>query len=388
MKKAVFVVKSLTNGGIEHSLINLINHLEDYEITLLLSKNFAPLLPLIKKPIKVKYLTDKGKGIDTRIYLKEAYKKRQWMSLLQASWRIGFYLVSKDMIPLNNYYLKSYPMEDEEYDIAVAYDGGLRATSSYVIQKIKAKKKIMWVHEDYSKLVQAEKRTGGTVFTHFDQIFCVSKGAKEKFDELYPELTDKTSVFYSIYSKNDFYAKAENKQSHYDYPGMKILTVARLGEEKGHDLIPEVISRLKAEGYAFHWYLIGDDDGVKAKLEKEIKSRELSAYLTLMGGMKNPFPYYRDCDIYVQPSKQEGYCMSMVEAMAFGKPIVATNFLTAKEFIHAHGSDGLIADITSQSLYENVKRLLDDKKLRTNISELYLKKTIDTSTEVEKFYAL
>ena len=80
--------------------------------------------------------------------------------------------------------------------------------------------------------------------------------------------------------------------------------------------------------------------------------------------------------------------MSMIEAMAFGKPIIATNFLTAKEFILNHGTDGLIADMSSQSLYENVKKMLDDKKLRMSISEFYLQKKIDTTAEVEKFYAI
>ncbi|WP_034549887.1 glycosyltransferase [Carnobacterium funditum] len=388
MKKAVFVVKSLSNGGIEHSLVNLINTIEDYEVTLIMSKNHAPLLPLIKKPIKIKYLTDTGQGIDTRIFLKESFVNKQWLSLFRVSWRIGLFLISKNMIPLNNFYLNAYPLEEEEYDIAIAYDGGLRATSSYVIQKIKAKKKIMWVHEDYSKLVEIEKKTGGSVFKYFDQIFCVSKGAKEKFLELYPELSDKTKVFYSIYSKNDFYKKATNQTSDYNYKGIKILTVARLGQEKGHDLIPEVISKLKSEGYQFHWYLVGDDDGVKSTLEKEIKNRQIESYLSIMGGKGNPFPYYRDCDIYVQPSRQEGYCMSMVEAMAFGKPIIATNFLTAKEFILNHGTDGLIADISSQSLYENIKKMLDDENLRMSISKCYLQKKIDTKAEVEKFYAI
>ena len=388
VKKAVFVVKALSNGGIEHSLINLINSIEDYEVTLIMSKKQAPLLSLIKKPIKVKYLTDTGLGIDTRIFIKESFVNKKWFSLLKVSWRVGHFLLTKNMIPLNNFYLDAYPSEEEEYDIAISYDGGLRATSSYVIQKIKAKKKIMWVHEDYSKLVDIEKQTGGSVFKYFDQIFCVSIGAKEKFVELYPELKKKTSVFYSIYDKNDFYKKAKNQESDFNYEGIKILTVARLGQEKGHDLIPEVISKLKTEGYQFHWYLVGDDDGVKLQLEKEIKKRQIESYLSIMGGKVNPFPYYRDCDIYVQPSKQEGYCMSMIEAMAFGKPIIATNFLTAKEFILNHGTDGLIADMSSQSLYENVKKMLDDKKLRMSISEFYLQKKIDTTAEVKKFYAI
>lgn len=388
MKKAVFVLKALSNGGIEHSLINLINSIENYDVTIIMSKHQAPLLPLIKKPIKVKYLTDTGLGIDTKIFINESFLNKKWLSLLQVSWRIGQFLITKNMIPLNNFYLDAYPLEEEEYDIAISYDGGLRATTSYVIQKIKAKKKIMWVHEDYSKLVKIEKETGGAIFKYFDQIFCVSKGAKDKFLELYPELKNKTEVFYSIYSKNTFYKKALNETSDYGYKGFKILTVARLGQEKGHDLIPEVISKLKSGGYKFHWYLIGDDDGVKSKLEKEIKNRQIESYLSIMGGKVNPFPYYRDCDIYVQPSRQEGYCMSMVEAMAFGKPIIATNFLTAKEFILNHGKDGLIADISSQSLYENVKQMLDDEQLRMSISKFYLQKTIDTTNEIEKFYAI
>ena len=77
----------------------------------------------------------------------------------------------------------------------------------------------------------------------------------------------------------------------------------------------------------------------------------------------------------------------MAEVGMFEKPIIATNFITAKEFI-SHGNDGLIANINSQSIYENVKRLLDDESLRKTMSENRRDKTTENQSEMTKFYEL
>lgn len=389
MKKVAFITGSLSRGGTQLSLVQLINSIEeDYEITLFLEKKETSLLSSINKNVNIVYLTDLGDGITPRSYIKSALKKKNIIKIVKGINVYIRYLCNKNILMLHKYYLGKYPVFEKEFDIAIAYAGGMRNTTLFTLEKIKASKKVMWVHEDFATLSKEEKAAGKIVFKKFDKIFCVSKGAKRKFIELYPDLVTKAEVFYSIFDSQEWIEKGEMPADkvYTDSKGIKILTVGRLAEEKGQDLIPEVVSRLKEDGYSFTWFIIGD--GYKKKsLLKEIKKRKLQDKLILLGEKENPYPYYKNCDIYVQTSRKEGYCISMAEAITFDKPIVATNFLTVTEFI-THGQDGLISETSSHSIYSNIKKILDSKDLFKKIKENTKNNSIDTKIEIKKFYEL
>lgn len=387
MKSVVFVIRTLTNGGVEHSFIRLINELKDYDITVIFAEDDKTLLPLIKNKATYIYLTDKGMGIRDRVYLTHCLKSKKPHLFLKASLLTAYARITKNTALLTKFLLQPYKIEEKEFDLAIAYDGGVKSTTPFVIEKIRATKKVMWVHEDYTKLSPSEKKEGHKLFLHFDKIFCVSQGAKERFDEVYPELKPKTDVFYSIFDSQEFIRKAQQSVSDFQYEeGPKILTVGRLSEEKGQEFLPEVAAKLKKNGYQFKWYLIGEGK-IKGKLEKQIKKYGVEDALILLGAKQNPYPYYKACDLYVQPSKHEGYCLTMAEAISFGKPVVATNFLTAKEFI-THGKDGLIAEMNAAAIYETIKQVLDNPDLKMQLSRNCEKKSFNTFTEIQKFYTL
>ncbi|MEG0267396.1 MAG: glycosyltransferase [Carnobacterium sp.] len=386
MKSVVFVIRTLTNGGVEHSFIRLINELKDYEITVVFAEDDKTLLPLIKNKAAYVYLTDKGMGIRDKVYLTQSFKNKKPYLFLKASFLTAHARITKNTDLLTKFLLRPYKIEEKEFDLAIAYDGGTKSTTPFVVEKIKAAKKVMWVHEDYTKLSPSEKKEGHKLFLHFDQIFCVSQGAKERFDEVYPELKAKTDVFYSIFNSQEFIQKAQQSVSDFQYEGTKILTVGRLSEEKGQEFLPEAAAKLKKSGYRFKWFLIGEGR-IKGKLEKQIKKHGVEDSLILLGAKENPYPYYKECDIYVQPSKHEGYCLTMAEAISFGKPVVATNFLTAKEFI-THGKDGLITEMNATAIYETIKQVLDNPDLKLQLTRNCEKKSFNTVTEMQKFYAL
>lgn len=387
MKKVVFVIRRLANAGTEQSLIKLINKIENYDITIMLAREDKTLLPKINKPVKVVELYEQGLGLNMGLYLKRSLKAANLPKFLFMVSQLYKYIKLDQFEKLNTHLLSSYSVQEEEYDLAIAYDGGSRNTlTSFVIEKVSAKKKIMWIHEDYSQVPENEKVAGHRIFPKYDQIFCVSKAAKEIFSGIYPELEEKVSFFYSIFDMNENLQKADQTSNNFDYDGIKILTVGRLEDEKGQERLPGIVSRLKEENYQFKWFLVGDGQ-LRKKLEKDIKILEIEEHLILLGKRSNPFPYYKQCDIYVQPSKQEGYCLSMAEAKLFNKPLIATNFITSKEFI-LHGVDGLITDNNSQSIYTNVKKILDDEALRKRFAQNSQNKIVDTFSEMNKFYAL
>ena len=85
----------------------------------------------------------------------------------------------------------------------------------------------------------------------------------------------------------------------------------------------------------------------------------------------------------MQPSRYEGYCMTLGEARCFNNPIVTTNCNGSNEQIKNEVT-GLICDISEEGIYESVKRLLDDKNLYNNIKINLSKEIVDSSNEINK----
>ena len=106
-----------------------------------------------------------------------------------------------------------------------------------------------------------------------------------------------------------------------------------------------------------------------------------------LGIKDNPYVYMRQCDIYVQPSRFEGYCTTTNEARILGCPIVTTDVSGAREQIQ-DGKTGLIVESTVEGIYKGVKELLDNPELRKDFTENLKFIDCDTRKEVKKIYRL
>ena len=96
------------------------------------------------------------------------------------------------------------------------------------------------------------------------------------------------------------------------------------------------------------------------------------------------YPYMAQCDVYVQTSSFEGYGLTIAEAKILGKPVVSTNFDVVHDQIK-HEHDGLIAEMTPESVADNILRLINEKDLRNRIIACVNKEKNTTyMTEVEK----
>ena len=165
-----------------------------------------------------------------------------------------------------------------------------------------------------------------------------------------------------------------------------IVTVARLVEGyKGYDIAVEACKILKDKGYKFKWYAIGEGHD-REKIENRIKHNNLEKEFILLGNKDNPYPYMKKCNLYVQTSRKEGFGLTVVEAKILKKPIVCTNFATAKEIIN-NNIDGLIVKTDVKSLSEGIIKMIEDKEFYNNISkELMDKKVYSSINQINKFY--
>ena len=90
----------------------------------------------------------------------------------------------------------------------------------------------------------------------------------------------------------------------------------------------------------------------------------------------------------VQPSRNEGFGLTVIEAKILKKPIVCTNFNTSKEIIN-NGINGLIVDMSEQEIYKGIKSYIDDKNLMKKVQiNLNNEESYNSIEEIEKIYSI
>ncbi|WP_343008875.1 glycosyltransferase [Clostridium celatum] len=393
MKKILFMCINMNIGGTEKALLTMLNEIDSskYDITLLMLEEYGGFLNEIPKFVKVKYV-DLYKEIKEfvkeppQLVAKKLMKNKKYASGFNTLLSYALAKVTKDISYYYKYLLRNINEIDEEYDLAVAYAGPMDFITYFVLNKIRAKKKAQWIHFDITK-IGFNKEFAEKNYSKFDKIFVVSKEGKDKLIKLIPSLQDKTETFFNIISSK-LIKDMSNKESGFDddFSGIRILTVGRLSSEKGQDLTIPVLYMLKNEGYNVKWYCIGDGYEKEVYINK-IKQLKLEDYYILLGSRLNPYPFMKECDIYMQPSRHEGYCITLCEARCFDNPIVTTNFTGANEQI-INEENGLVCDISEEGIYQSIKRLLDDRNLYNKIKVNLSKEIVDSTEEINKLEKL
>ena len=382
MKKIVIVTKKMTMGGCEKALVSMLKNfpINKYKVTLLVMEDGGELYEDIPKWIEIKRIPDIP--LSSKAIIKKYMKAGK---LLQGSKSLVYLSMMRFKTYYEQYFYHSraLPIIEEEYDLAISYFAPCEYPDWYTINNIKAKKKVVWVHSDVVNFKGINNPLCYNMYSKYDKIFCVSKDACKSFIKIFPKLGYKVDLFYNSISKKEIALKGNiNNGFDDDFDGVRILTVGRLSREKGQDLIPSILLQLKKDGYNVRWYCIGDGS-LRKELELAIEENNLSGDVILLGVKTNPYPYMKQCDIYVQPSRYEAYCLTLCEARCFNKPIVTTDFVGAKEQI-IDGKTGFIVKLDKKEIQKKIKKLIDNKSLREKFKKNLGNIDIDTSNEIKK----
>lgn len=370
MKKILFVLSSMNIGGVEKSLLSLLSTFpkDKYDVTILLLNKKGGFLEYLPSWVNVEE-ADWFKYVNSIIMQPPQTTVKNYIKenrFFKASSFMKDYFFSKYMKNRYIYYkniLKEIPEYKEEYDIAVSYAGPTEIIDAYVAKKVKAKKKVAWVHFDVSKHL-INKKLYEKLYKDYDKIFAVSNEAKKKLLDKISGVERKTEVFFNIVSENLIKEMAEAEQEvKYDDSFINIVTVGRLSKEKGQDLAIETLRLLKNDRYKVRWYCVGDGNS-KKEYEELIKKYELEKDFILVGAKPNPYPYIKNADIYVQTSRHEGYCLTLAEAKCLKKIIITTDFTGAKEQIK-NNKNGFIVNANVVDIYNKIKIIKE--KLDTKV---------------------
>ncbi|CAN7591888.1 glycosyltransferase [Rossellomorea sp. LjRoot5] len=373
-KKIVFMVINMNIGGTEKALLNMINEMpiDQYEITILMLEKYGGFLEAIPKEVKVEYLEDYAAykqllNRPVKTTAVELIKQGKILKSIALGCVYTLSKISRSKMLYYNYVLKNLPEYKNNYDVAIAYAGPMDFISYFVAKKIKAEKKIQWIHFDVTK-IGFNKRLCQNLYKKFDKIYVVSNEGENKLVSKIPSIRGKTEVFNNILSRKSVLLQSNLGVGFKDtFDGIRILTVGRLSKEKGQDLAIKVLARLVKEGYNVKWYCVGEGDALET-YQKLVAQYSLENHFIFLGADPNPYPYIRRCDIYVQPSRHEGYCITLAEAKCLLKPIVSASFTGANEQI-INNETGLVVGGNIEEIYQGVKSLIINPQKRKKFSE-------------------
>lgn len=364
MKKIAILAKTLGCGGTEVALISFINKLNmEDDITLYLIENDLSFRDRITRPVKIKILDF---GFYSRVIQQDINPGENNHSVMSFMARIYRRM---NRAKLFEAILKKVPKIEESYDLLLDFHGYGYFMTVYGIGKISARKRAMWVHdEDMSCFFKVRR-----YMSQYNSLFCVSKAVQAAMKKEFPEIADHTAVLYNTIDIPQILERAKEKPE-IDLCEEKLIfvSVGRLERQKGFDIAIESARKLKNNQIDFNWYIVGDGSE-RDSLQTKINNYDLGKCMHLTGMMNNPLPLVNKCDLYVQPSRHEGYCIALLEARALHKPVISTDILCVREQI-VNGVNGYIAAYEdSDDLYLKIRTCLGSNlatKLATSIEDI------------------
>ena len=395
MNHLLFAIHYLELGGAERSLIGLLRAL-DYskvQVDLFVYSHRGELMTEIPQEVNLlpeipEYAQIERPLIDV---LKDGYL-RLFLARIMAKWQFAQYRKKnhpKDGNAIFSYVAKNVtpllpPVNpDKEYDLAVSF----LAPHDIVLEKVHARKKACWVHTDYTT-VDVNTDIERPVWCQYDHIAAVSEGVAEAFIKRFPSLCEKVDVISNIVDtqyvqeqSRAFDVKAEMPQ---EDGTTRLLSVGRFSEAKNFDNVPDICRRIINAGVPVRWYLIGYG-GDESLIRQRISETSMEKHVIILGKKDNPYPYMQACDLYVQPSRYEGCPVTIQEAQALGKPVVATAFPTVKSAIQ-DGVNGVIVPLDNEGCAQGIVQFIQNGGPSSFQNTSLL--DIENKTALERFYSL
>ena len=362
-KRKVFIaIHQLNLGGAQKALISALNAIDyvENEVTLYVRKDRLDLLPQVNRNVSNIIINQDHTRYYRKPYAVLLHIKSKINDLLKRSnesndEKLKQYIVKKQI----KFEKRHYFSEEQSYDIAISYIQGY--TAKAVAENVKATRKVMFYHDSTDSLHQLHCE----IMQHFEKIYCVSKGAQKAVQGFYPQYAEKIECLENYVDAKNVRHKASEFVPDYSMDKLILCSCGRITPVKGYDLAVGAAEILKQKGLDFKWYFVGDGAD-RLRIKRLITEKNLENDVEITGLQENPYPYIKHCEIYVQPSYEESYGLTIIEAQILGKIIVSTTTVGGTSIIH-DGIDGLLAGIDAESIAQKINLIYKDKDLKTTI---------------------
>ncbi len=344
MKKILFILPSLEGGGAERVVLSVMRYLDPnrYALTLFLFKREGGVYwQEVPSHVRIVCGTDKGRL---------RFKIFQVLFIFMKTAR------SQDLLI-----------------------GGLELTSTYLAYfagKIFRKPAIGMVHvsiSDYIKPMKMNRRlTAKLIYRYLKILVFVSNGIRENMIKWIPK-ADVTNwkVIYNIFDES-LYQKnllmQEWTERAFSFP--VVIAVGRLSQEKGFDILLSAHAKILQKGLQHNLLILGEGPERK-NLENLRQKLSLQETVYLPGFVPNPIDYMKKATVFILSSRNEGFGMVLLEAMAAGIPIISTNCPSGPGEILDNGIYGmLVSPDNPDTIADAVIKLLSDKVLQKQYCDL------------------
>ena len=360
--KVLFRLRSLEMGGVPRVILDLLRNLpkDKFDFTLMLNLYQGELIKEIPSDIKL-IVVEKGK---------EQMSSNPIINKIQLAFR-RLKLEIYDKFPRVLYALKV----PQKYDIEIA--------SSYVEFDMvlnsadKKSRKIAWFHTDvtYDKDQERAKARVESMKKFDHVIFCAGH-IRNVIEEFYKVIYPSSSIVYNAIHTEDVKNKAVEFNVEYDTLKRPIFcSVGRLHSRKGYDTLIKVHQQLIKEDHEHSIVVLGDGEE-KNNLIEQINQSGVEKSFMLLGTKLNPYPYIKNADYFVLPTRSEAYPLVINEALALERPIISTNVGGIPEMID-NEIDGVLVNYDEKEIYEAMKIFLTQpefvEKIKHNTKDSYKK---------------
>ena len=395
LKKRIFIsMHYMELGGAESALIGMLQSIDytRYDVDLFIHSHQGEMMRFIPKEVNL--LPEIGAYSMIERPMTEVLRKgyfRVLLARLKAKWQFNQYLKKKGVKEsaasfqyIGNAVTPVLPSLYHlgKFDLAISYLN----PHNIVRDKVLAKKKICWIHTDYTRIdINVDLEL--PIWSSYDYVMSISPDVTKTFLQVFPSLNNKIVEMENIMSSEFVRKRADEADVTAEMPKndhtINILSVGRFCEAKNYDNVPDICRRIREQGIDIRWFLIGYGDEETILLK--IREAEMEQHVIILGKRTNPYPYMKACDIYAQPSRYEGKSVTVREAQMLCKPVVVTDYPTAKSQIK-NGVDGVIVPMDNESCAKEMADFILNMDLQTRIVDNLCQHDYGNAKEIENLY--
>lgn len=361
LKKILIVNNNMQIGGIQKSLLNLLNNINnDYDITLLLFSDYGILFKEIPKNVKVIFADKRTQVLGT-----------PWSDIKKNPLLVYYKLFSKILCKVKGKdaalsFLFKHQKTIMGYDAVISYSHCTSehalsvCTPEFVLKCTKSKNKICFIHCDYIHSDTFSEHNN-QIYKKFSKIACCSEAVRNNFLQKIPDLQNRTFTVRNFYDLS-IVDKAKNDTYFYDDKYINLISVSRLSKEKG--ILRAIKALCDCKRKDIRYYVVGT--GPQEKMIQEyISSHNMSKNIILLGEQENPYRFMINADYLLVPSYHEAAPMVFDEANILNVPVISSNTTSANEMLTQFD---IISDNIDEQLFKCIKKK-SSKKFTPDLSK-------------------
>ena len=356
MKKILFLIHDLGQGGAEKVLVNLVNNMDRTKFDISVTVLF-------------------GGGVNEQFLRPD----------------IHFRAVFPREVPGNSKLLKLLTPRQlhrlcvrEHYDMEVSY---LEGPSARVVSGCEDPdtKLVSWIHVEQHTMKKLagsfrSEREARACYDRFDRTVCVSQYVHDDFCRILDFQKPCRVLYNTVESRKILELSAADAPKLKPEDGVRLVAVGSLKLSKGYDRMLRIVRQLRDAQYPVHLYILGIGP-LQQQLEQYIEQENLRDAVTLLGYDTNPYKYVRRCHLFICASRAEGFSTAATEALIVGTPVCTVEVSGMKEMLGEHNEWGIVTENDEKALCQGIRRLLDDPALLAHYKEKAAQRGKTFSTE-------